>query len=199
MQVIGIAAPKLHELGTNVALGSPEGYEAVFASITGIVKFFAAGWDLPMLEEAAKLAFDEYNWLTVAELKLFTLRVKMGKYPKNKNFNPGIYMECLTDFAHEITMIRQSAPVVQREMNLTEANTDLVTNAIQSVIDIILDIEQRMKEEGARERQAKYEALKNHRDQQIVDLVEHDAAQGIAPNNYMMKKYFECLERLAGN
>lgn len=199
VDVVKIKAPKLYELGVNETLGTREGMEAFFGSITSIVKFFAAGWDEGMLEETARFAYEEYNWLTVAELKLFTTRVKVGKYPRNKNFNPGIYMECLTEFAYEIKRARETKPTVFTQMVIEQpADPEAVKLALKTAIDNMMNIEARMLAEQEQERKAKWQGLKNQRDQQIIALVERDATQGIAPEKPLMDLYFAALSRLAG-
>lgn len=56
--------------------------------------------------ECGELAYSEAHWLSLAELKLFTVRVKTGQYTSHKNFSPAILMEFLKEFLGEMLRAR---------------------------------------------------------------------------------------------
>lgn len=154
--------------------------------------------------------------MTVAEVKYFTNRMKAGYYPRNKNLSPAVFMECLNDYIHEILATRGAVNSYAWRDNKTpdelyQLPTDpatgkpgkpvdpgMVRETLKGMEAMFREADRINKENDERDRKARWEFLKNQRDQQIVSLVELDAAKGIAPDKYMMQQYFECLGRLAG-
>lgn len=210
-------SPQLHEMGMNQAGKELEGILLLHAQIISLVKFMGADWDRDMAKEAAQLAYQEANWMTVAEVKYFITRIKCGKYTSNQNFKPGIFMEYLNEYINEILAVRGSVnSYAWRDNRAADENFQLTSNPVtgepgkpadQNMIKTVLgrmaerfkNLEQIQREEDERARKARWQALKDQRDKQIVDYVEQDAAKGIAPDKYLMKQYFEAVERLAEN
>lgn len=214
--VVKIPSPQLHEMGMNQAGKDLEGVLLFHVQVIQLVKFLGADWDKDMAKEAAQLAYQEANWMTVAEVKFFITRIKCGKYTSHKNFTPGIFMEYLSEFINEVLATRGAVnsyawrdnPVHDEDFQLTSnpvtgepgkpADPDVMKVVLSGLAERFKNLEQIQREEDERARKARWKGLKDQRDQQIVDLVERDAAQGIAPDKYMMKKYFEALDQLAG-
>ncbi len=191
---MAIGTPRLNDLGI-AATGEAQGYWVIFATITEIVKFFGAAWDIDRITAAARLSFDEYGWLTVAELTLFTKRVLVGKYPKQKNFTPAIYMECLTDFAQEVHRVELGyKPPPEIKPISPDADPDAVKNAIAQMIAVFEDGKRQIDEDCATMRKERTAAIKLQRYKHIIQIVEQAAQEGIAPDYQLQEKYFEAIQ-----
>lgn len=214
-EVVKTSSPQLHEFGINEKMNEPEGVLLFQSKIIFLAKFFGGDWDPSMAKETAKIAYREANWMTVAEVKLFIARFECGKYTSHKNFTPAIFMEHLNGYINEILSTRGAVNsyawrdhVVADELFQPTPNPatgevkfvdpEVLKKMLNTMSQHFRDLEQLQRKEDERIRKAKWQGIKDQRDQQIVDLIERDAAQGIAPDKYMIKKYFEALHRLTG-
>lgn len=213
-EVVKMPSPQLHEFGMNEKLSVHEGILLFQAKIISLVKFMGADWDKEMASEAAKIAYQEANWMTVAEVKYFINRVMSGKYPHPKNFSPATFMEFLNSYINETLATRGAVnSYAWRDNRVPDelfplskdpvtgepgkaVDPDVMKKVLTNMTEHIRNMEQIIKEEEERNRKAKWQALKNQRDQQIIDLVERDATEGIAPDSNLMKLYFEARNRL---
>lgn len=217
-QIVKIASPQLHELQSVKTKRGLEREAVVLwnAQIIAVVKFNGADWDADTAHDTAEVAYAEANWMTIAEVKYFITRMKAGKYPHKKNLSPVVFMECLNDYINEILATRgavnsyawrdnrvpdedfQLKPNTDTGEPGKPADPDVMKVVLSGLAERFKNMEQIQREEDERARKARWKGLKDQRDQQIVDLVERDAAQGIAPDKYMAKRYFEALDQLAG-
>lgn len=211
VDIVKVPSPQLHELGK---VGeSLQGLLLWNAQVISVAKFFSADWDSLMAKETAQIAYQEANWMTVAEVKYFIARLKAGKYPHNKNLSPAVFMEFLNEYINEVLANRgavnsyawRNKAAEERELPLNPAtgepgqpmDPDVMKTVMKDLELMVREADRIHKENDERIRKAKWQGLKNQRDQKIIDLVEADAAQGIAPDKFMMWEYFEALERVA--
>jgi hypothetical protein len=215
--VVKMASPQLHEYGVNEKMNEPEGVLLFQAQIIKLVKFMGADWDKEMAKEAAKLAYQEANWMTVAEVKFFINRIMFGKYESHKNFTPAIFMQFLNSFINETLATRGAVnSYAWREKKASEelfqlpdnpatgepgkpVDPDVMKNMLGNLAEHFRQMEQIRRDEDKRIRHGQWQALKHQRDLQIVELIERDASQGIAPDKHMAKLYFEALDRIVKN
>lgn len=191
---------QLSLLGDNAQLRKKEGELLFMEQINNVVKFFglAEHWpDADMMREAAQLAYQEYNWLTVVEVKYFFTKLKTGKYTNNKNMRPGVFMEFLNEFAKDIANARATIPKVKPEEKFVD--TAMVSAAIANMVKYFDEIEQIQLEAKRNKLMRKNENMKRHRDDMILELVERDAAKGIAPDKFMMPVYLKIVNKRREN
>ena len=94
------STPALNQLGKDVD-GDMMGITVFNAQFTSLVEFIGAAMRPEQITECAQLAYEEYYWFTLAELKQFILRVKTGVYTSHKNFSALVLMEFLKQYADE--------------------------------------------------------------------------------------------------
>ena len=101
--VTGIATPNLCKL--------PEGFGFLIVSeqVGKISKFFNTDWDTTQCMMCGQVLYESCQWLTVAEFKFFTNRIKTGFYHSQKNLSPAIVSEWFFSFKQEILKARESA------------------------------------------------------------------------------------------
>ena len=211
--VVKIQSPQLHEFGDNETLGEKEGLLIFQAQIIRLVKFMGGDWDKDMTKEAAKLAYQEANWMTIAELKFFINRVMCGKYDSHKNFTPAIFMQFLNDFINETLSTRGAVNSYQWRQSPAPDETLFPTHdttgkeikyvtpeqvqaaVIQLTKDFALIAEQQ-ELERVRQREARTNALKRNRDLKIIELVEHEILNNRQPDKYLMEAYQKALANI---
>ena len=76
------------------------------AQITALLEYSGIQWSGGQIGETARLAYDEYHWMSLGELKQFFIRVKKGVYNSHKNMIPPVFMEFLTEYGEEMKAAR---------------------------------------------------------------------------------------------
>ena len=99
-ELLQLNLPALSQLGKN-AVGGMAGVTAFKMQFTNLVEFVDAKMNDGQIRECSELAYEEYHWFTLAELKQFILRVKTGVYTSHKNFSALVLMEFLKQYADE--------------------------------------------------------------------------------------------------
>lgn len=80
---------------------------AVFQfAIINLCEFLGVSWGEAQIAECGQLAYSEAFWLSLSELKLFTVRVKTSHYTSHKNFSPAVLMDFLKEFTGEMMQAR---------------------------------------------------------------------------------------------
>lgn len=97
MQLFQMQTPALSQLGKSRS-GYFVGAVVLCHQISSLLKFIGLTWSDEQIGETAHIAYLEYYWLTLAEIKQFFTRVKMGIYNSNKNINPAILLEFMNDY-----------------------------------------------------------------------------------------------------
>lgn len=100
-EVLSLRTPHLSQLGVAPS-GRFVGVIIFSAQIASLAGFIGLNWTKEQMDECGELAYQEQPWLTLAELKQFFLRLKTGKYSSNKNLNPAIFLEFLSEYAGEM-------------------------------------------------------------------------------------------------
>jgi len=96
-EIYDMRTPSLSSLGmTN---GVMVGFDIFQYSLLGIVDFLELKWNENQLRECAQLAYDEYYWFNLAEVKQFCLLVKTGTYESHKNISPALLLGFMEDYA----------------------------------------------------------------------------------------------------
>lgn len=86
LEVLAIKTPEVSTICRGT--GSKEnGYEIYQLIILMILDFYGVNWKDAQIRECSELLYDDWYFLTLAELKHFTLRAKTGHYA-GRNFNP---------------------------------------------------------------------------------------------------------------
>lgn len=71
--------------------------------IIEILDFLGVEWSENQIQDCGELAYPEYYWFTIAELKQFSQRVKMGYFGKiYGKFSPSTLMEYFKDYAGDM-------------------------------------------------------------------------------------------------
>ncbi len=215
-EIVKVPSPQLHEFGVNEKMNEPEGLLLLRAKIIFLVKFNGGDWDKDMVNETAKIAYQEMNWMTVAEVKYFINRIASGKYPHHKNFIPSTFMEHLNSYINETLSTRGAVNAYDWKNNrvpdelfevpanpatgeVKEVDPDVLKKVMRDMAKQFKEMERIKKEEDEQARAARWKRMKEERNRQIIEVVEHNAEQGIAPDKYMMKSYFEARQRLSEN
>lgn len=115
---------------------------AVFqAQIINLIEFMGICWSELQISDCGQLAYEQYYWFTLAELKQFILRVKTSHYTSNKNFSPLVLMDFLNQYAEERKQARyehysQQAPKVQFDPEAKPLTDEQMTQLTSSITDI---------------------------------------------------------------
>lgn len=76
--------------------------------ILEILEFLGIEWSESLTRQCSELAYQEYYWFNIGELKQFVTRVKLGYFGKiYGKFSPAILMEYLMDFSSEMLVARE--------------------------------------------------------------------------------------------
>lgn len=105
LELFQMGTPALSTLGKD-SDGEMVGIAVFMTQIVSVLEFMGIKWTNPQIWECAQLAYDEYHWFSLAELKQFFTRVKKGDYSSNKNLNPAILLEFITSYADEMQPAR---------------------------------------------------------------------------------------------
>lgn len=92
--------PSLSSLG--MVNGAMVGIRIFQYALLGIVEFLELKWNENQLRECAQLAYDEYYWFNLAEVKQFCLLVKTGTYESHKNISPALLLGFMEDYASKM-------------------------------------------------------------------------------------------------
>ena len=77
------------------------------ALIFNIVKYYGAAWDISQVRDCAKNCFQEWHYLSFAELSHFAKKVKTGAFGKIfGQFTPAVFIEWLRAYADETDILR---------------------------------------------------------------------------------------------
>lgn len=77
-----------------------------------ILEFYGVEWSDEQVRECAELLYDDYYWLTLAELKHFTLMAKTSKFGKvYGKMNPVTFIDWLGQYADNSIEIRRQAAI----------------------------------------------------------------------------------------
>jgi len=157
--------PMLSQLGNDIGIG-------VFAvAIGGLVDFMARkdAWTPEIVKESAAIAYNEYCWFTIAELKLFTIKVKAGHYNSQKNFIAPVMMEMLLEFAREIKIAKRQLHEQARKEALRNTKAiesppvppEQVQQLLKDFFKLIEEAKQRHEQEAQEYRQQRKNNFKN--------------------------------------
>lgn len=102
--ILGMNTPQLCQLGSD-QMGMI-GVVAFEWQLKGLVQFLGAPWTPTQCAECGQLAYEECYWFSLAELKQFFTRIKVGRYTSHKNFTPAVFMEFLQDYSAEMLTAR---------------------------------------------------------------------------------------------
>lgn len=97
-ELIACNTPALSQMGQN-ANGGMIGAAIIKGFIMSLASFGGFDWKEEQIIECAAMAYSEYYWLTLAELKQFFLKVKTAEYESHKNISMMILMGFLKDYA----------------------------------------------------------------------------------------------------
>lgn len=76
--------------------------------ILEILEFMGIEWSENLTKQCSELAYMEYYWFNIGELKQFVSRVKLGYFGKiYGKFSPAILMEYLMDYSSEMLIARE--------------------------------------------------------------------------------------------
>ena len=134
MQIFQLGTAALSTLGKD-AHGNMNGVFFFMDELILLLEFFGASWSDPQIIRASQLAYDEYYWLTLAEMKQFFTRVEKGDYESNKNLTPPVFMGFLTKYAEEMKAERYAYYSVEaaKPKALPIAKVDPVTGKDEEV------------------------------------------------------------------
>lgn len=182
-----------------------EGQIVWLEAIAGIVKFLGGGWGEEMIMEAARLAYQENYWLSLAEVKYFSDRCKTGKYQSNKNFSPSVFMGWLNEYSNEIHSTRGDVMAYDWKRKIKEPEeeggevkyiSDELMKEMFNNLQMALN-SFRQAEDG--KEVAELKRLNDNRqkdfDELTIRLVEVDGADGVAPQRHMVEAYLKALKR----
>lgn len=96
--------PQLCQLGRKD--GIMNGVKVFQYFIADIFEFCGVSVSEMQILECGQLAYGEAYWITLAELKLFVVRMKTGHYRSHKNLSPALLMENLQDYIAELLFER---------------------------------------------------------------------------------------------
>lgn len=83
-------------------------------AIIATLDFLGAEWKGAQIREAAQIAFEEYYFIQMAELKQFLTRIKTGHYGKiYGKFTPAVFMEWLGLYMDESLKLRAQNAEIQ--------------------------------------------------------------------------------------
>src|SRR5688572_26095564 len=114
-EVLALKAPECSTICTGT--GSKEnGYDLYAAIILMILNFFGVSWKADQIKECAVMLYDDYYFLTLAELKHFAQQVKAGKFTSthfNPNFfNPVTFIDWMGVYAENSLKIREERALI---------------------------------------------------------------------------------------
>jgi len=143
--------------------------EAVFgALIHGLVKFFGAVWTPAQIAECAKVCFDEWYYLSFAEVAHFAQRARAGYFKEPGKplffgqFSPANIIEWLCTYTAENLQQREAYYCNPHNGNTWIPPAEPVSDAcVQQLKDVAALIEAQMiatQKEEAEERQRKLDA-----------------------------------------
>lgn len=93
------------------------------------------------VNRCAELAYTEYHWFTIVELKQFFVRVEMGFYTSHKNFTPAVLMEFLKEYADErmaerydhFSQQKPSGNIHPESKPLTDKQMEILKSTIENI------------------------------------------------------------------
>jgi len=106
LQVVAIKGAQLSTMGTFE--GVKVGLLAFGDVFTGIVDYLCLNWNntKSKILELSTMAYNEYYFFSIAEIKHFSLKMKSGEYQSNKNLTPADLYRFLTDYANQVLFER---------------------------------------------------------------------------------------------
>lgn len=106
LQVVAMKGAQLSTMGTFE--GVKVGLLAFGDVFTGIVDYLCLNWNNPKSKilELSTMAYNEYYFFSIAEIKHFSLKMKSGEYQSNKNLTPADLYRFLTDYANQVLFER---------------------------------------------------------------------------------------------
>lgn len=109
MEILAKPTPELSTV--NRGTGSKENGITMFEIvILMVLEFYGVEWSKLQIRESAEMAFGEYYWMQLAELKHFVLKAKQGDFRGEKDFSrltPVLFLMWLRTYGNESLRIRQ--------------------------------------------------------------------------------------------
>lgn len=151
--MLALSTPPLCQIGQKGENAVLVGTLIFNTQIDALLHFLGVAdkWSSYMLDECAALAYEEYYWFTIAELKQVMSRIKVGYYSSHKNFTPSELMKFLKQYADEMIEARgqykwekaKTEPIVLRVSNMSGKSLKV---GIWLLKQVIAHHEARMKE-----------------------------------------------------
>lgn len=82
-----------------------------------IFEWFGKDIKHSLSKSTAEMIYNNYYWLKLSELKLFTEKMKNGNWEQKHNLSPAVLMERLKDFANDSMNIREQMSDMAVEKN----------------------------------------------------------------------------------
>jgi hypothetical protein len=84
-------------------------------AVVSILEFYGVEWSDRQIEEAAQELYQNYNWLQMAELKLFVAYVKNGVYGRKdfRKLAPFLLLQWVDEFATNSLGIREQKAIIK--------------------------------------------------------------------------------------
>lgn len=123
--IYNLNTPAISSLGE--LNGIRVGIDVLVFAFMGIADFLDLRWNKSQLLELAQLAYDQYYWLNLAEIKQFCMLVKTGSYEHHKNISPAILFGFLNDYCDKMLYERAEYYKSKKQhSNRKDPNPDLL-------------------------------------------------------------------------
>jgi hypothetical protein len=139
MEVLQLETPALSMLGKDVD-GEMMGITIISVQITNMVDYLDLKWTPYQIGECSRLTYEEYYWLSVAELKQFFNRVKTGFYQSEKNIRPDVFAGFLLSYTNEMHAARGSYFSGKEKRSWTPPETPVTDDVFSSKMNEIMSI-----------------------------------------------------------
>jgi len=151
--------------------------------LLSVIEYFGASWSEYQLREAAEMLFGEYHYWTVQELKLFSVRIKTGKFGKMYGkISPAEIMNYAIEFNSELLQnradknkqkqpgdIEEEGKYVDSRL-VIEALKDLVTKMNERVMEAEKAFEEKREQQRKETAKAREELIRSYCEKNNLDF-----------------------------